>query len=139
MLREQRAEAEILCEERAVRLEGLLEEWKTKYAALRWRFSLETEGFRRDADNIGRYFFVPFHRVGSVTFSLLSRIMVGRRYSGPGMYSWARYPNGCCVCSPARFCRSGKCTDFPPPDCFSFFNFAELLSHGALNCCCEAD
>lgn len=54
MLREQRAEAEELYEERAVRLEGLLEEWKTKYAALRRRFSLETEGFRRDADNIGR-------------------------------------------------------------------------------------
>ncbi len=55
MLREQRAEAEELYEERAARLEGLLEEWKTKYAALRRRFSLETEGFRRDADNIGRY------------------------------------------------------------------------------------
>ena len=55
MLQEQRAEAEELYEARAVRLEGLLEEWKTKHAALRRRFSLETEGFRRDADNIGRY------------------------------------------------------------------------------------
>ena len=59
MLREQRAEAEELYKERAVRLEGLLEEWKTKYAALRRRFSLETEGFRRDADNIGWYCFTP--------------------------------------------------------------------------------
>lgn len=55
MLQEQRAEAEELYEARAVRLESLLEEWKTKHAALRRRFSLETEGFRRDADNIGRY------------------------------------------------------------------------------------
>lgn len=55
MLQEQRAEAEELYEARAVRLEGLLEEWKAKHAALRRRFSLETEGFRRDADNIGRY------------------------------------------------------------------------------------
>lgn len=54
MLREQRAEAEELYEARAVRLEILLEEWKSKHAALRRRFSLETEGFRRDADNIGR-------------------------------------------------------------------------------------
>lgn len=58
MLREQRAEVEELYEERAVRLESMLEEWKTKHAALRRRFSLETEGFRRDADNIGRY--VPY-------------------------------------------------------------------------------
>ncbi|CAM9982234.1 unnamed protein product [Ectocarpus sp. 6 AP-2014] len=56
MLREQRAEAEELYEARAVRLESLLEEWKGKHAALRRRFSLETEGFRRDADNIGRRF-----------------------------------------------------------------------------------
>ncbi|CAM9147188.1 unnamed protein product [Ectocarpus sp. 8 AP-2014] len=56
MLREQRAEAEDLYEARAVRLEGLLEEWNGKHAALRRRFSLETEGFRRDADNIGRRF-----------------------------------------------------------------------------------
>ncbi|CAN0118819.1 unnamed protein product, partial [Ectocarpus sp. 12 AP-2014] len=56
MLREQQAEAEELYEERAVRLESLLEEWKGKHAALRRRFSLETEGFRRDADNIGRRF-----------------------------------------------------------------------------------
>lgn len=55
MLQEQRAETEELYEARAVRLESLLEEWKTKHAALRRRFSLETEGFRRDADNIGRY------------------------------------------------------------------------------------
>lgn len=55
MLREQRAEAEELYEARAVRLESMLEEWKTKHAALRRRFSLETEGFRRDADNIGRH------------------------------------------------------------------------------------
>eukprot|EP00752_Nemacystus_decipiens_P002768 g2586.t1 len=56
MLQEQRAEAEELYEARAVRLESLLEEWKTRHAALRRRFSLETEGFRRDADNIGRRF-----------------------------------------------------------------------------------
>lgn len=55
MLQEQRAEVEELYEARAVRLESLLEEWKKKHAALRRRFSLETEGFRRDADNIGRY------------------------------------------------------------------------------------
>ncbi|CAN0135362.1 unnamed protein product, partial [Scytosiphon promiscuus] len=56
MLREQRAEAEELYEARAVRLESLLDEWNAKHAALRRRFSLETEGFRRDADNIGRRF-----------------------------------------------------------------------------------
>ncbi|CAM9718986.1 unnamed protein product, partial [Laminaria digitata] len=55
MLREQRAEAEELYEARAVRLEELLEDWKAKYAALRRKFALETEGFRRDADNIGRH------------------------------------------------------------------------------------
>ena len=54
MLQEQRAEAEELYEARAVRLESLLEDWKTKYATLRRKFALETEGFRRDADNIGR-------------------------------------------------------------------------------------
>lgn len=58
MLQEQRAEAEVLYEARAVRLETLLEEWKARHAALRRRFSLETEGFRRDADNIGRYVLV---------------------------------------------------------------------------------
>ncbi|CAN0192808.1 unnamed protein product, partial [Hapterophycus canaliculatus] len=52
MLREQRAEAEELYEARAARLESLLEEWNAKHASLRRRFSLETEGFRRDADNI---------------------------------------------------------------------------------------
>eukprot|EP00904_Undaria_pinnatifida_P002539 jgi/Undpi1/12286/HiC_scaffold_5.g01962.m1 len=56
MLQEQRAEAEELYEARAVRLESLLEDWKTKYATLRRKFALETEGFRRDADNIGRRF-----------------------------------------------------------------------------------
>ena len=55
MLQEQRAEAEELYEARAVRLEELLDEWKAKYAALRRKFALETEGFRRDADNIGRH------------------------------------------------------------------------------------
>lgn len=54
MLREQQAEAEELYEARAVRLESLLKEWNAKHASLRRRFSLETEGFRRDADNIGR-------------------------------------------------------------------------------------
>ena len=54
MLREQRAEVEELYEARATRLESLVEEWKGKYATLRRRFALETEGFRRDADEIGR-------------------------------------------------------------------------------------
>ena len=69
MLREQRAEAEELYKERAVRLEGLLEEWKTKYAALRRRFSLETEGFRRDADNIGRYVSPPASQLSLIHIS----------------------------------------------------------------------
>ncbi|CAM9576503.1 unnamed protein product [Sphacelaria rigidula] len=56
MLAEQQAEAEQLYEERAAKLESLLKEWKSKYAALRRRFALETEGFRRDADEIGRRF-----------------------------------------------------------------------------------
>lgn len=55
MLREQRAEVEELYEARAARLESLVEEWKSKYGSLRRRFALETEGFRRDADEIGRY------------------------------------------------------------------------------------
>lgn len=54
MLAEQQTETEKLYEERAMRLESLLQEWKSKYAALRRRFVLETEGFRRDADEIGR-------------------------------------------------------------------------------------
>lgn len=54
MLQEQRAEAEELFEARAARLERLAEEWKSKYEALRRRFALETEGFRRDAHEIGR-------------------------------------------------------------------------------------
>ena len=54
MLREQRAGGEELYKARAARLEGLVEDWKGKYATLRRRFALETEGFRRDADEIGR-------------------------------------------------------------------------------------
>lgn len=55
MLAEQHAEAEQLYEARAARLQSLLEDWKSKYGALRRRFALETEGFRRDADEIGRW------------------------------------------------------------------------------------
>lgn len=54
MLVEQHAETKQLYESRAKRLEGLLEDWKSKHAALRRRFALETEGFRREADEIGR-------------------------------------------------------------------------------------
>lgn len=76
MLREQRAEAEELYEARAVRLERMLEEWKTKHAKLRRRFSLETEGFRRDADNIGRYCCMACTRKED-TFVLLLAVDVG--------------------------------------------------------------
>lgn len=68
MLREQRAEVEELYEARAVRLESMLEEWKTKHAALRRRFSLETEGFRRDADNIGRCVYIVRSYIHSGVF-----------------------------------------------------------------------
>lgn len=54
MLSEQHAETEQLYESRVERLEGLMEEWKEKYRALRRRFALETEGFRRDAKELGR-------------------------------------------------------------------------------------
>ncbi|CAM9887407.1 unnamed protein product, partial [Discosporangium mesarthrocarpum] len=56
MLEEQREEEGRLYQDRVEALEVELRRWRERYLGLRRRFSLETEGFQRDAEEIGRRF-----------------------------------------------------------------------------------